>query len=473
MLVDWLGEDDFYQGIRNYLRKFSYKNTVHTDLIECLAEASGKDPAMVQTMMKSWIENPGVPLVHVAKSEKSSQLELGQRRFSYDLEDSSDELVWHIPLSLVTNLHPDSTRHKMMNDSTATIDVNSAVDWVKLNHNRAGYYKVSYDATLWQSLIQQCETNSLVFTVADRSGLVNDAFTSARIGALTYEALFNLTSSIVAQETDFTPLSSVLSGFSYIYYTLSVRYDSTQSVQLLEDFLKDMLAPLYTKYAWKDKAGSTIDEQQIQSLVLDSMCSYGYEPCVSRASSIFQDWMVNNTQIEADFLSTVLSTVIKRGSTSDWDALWSRYKGTNDPSLKSKMLSALSTSSQQDKMYFLLEEMLQGEDVRIQDQTTVVRGTTSSYLGAVITWKFVRKYWRTLVDQNELTSFAMRHIIDLCAVFQDMDDRDAALKFYQDQGIAEMKSVKKAIEVADTRLRWHGTFHQDIKEFLEKSINEN
>lgn len=54
-----------------------------------------------------------------------------------------------------------------------------------------------------------------------------------------------------------------------------------------------------------------------------------------------------------------------------------------------------------------------------------------------------------------------------------MDDRDAALKFYQDQGIAEMKSVKKAIEVADTRLKWHGTFHQDIKEFLEKSINEN
>ena len=49
-----------------------------------------------------------------------------------------------------------------------------------------------------------------------------------------------------------------------------------------------------------------------------------------------------------------------------------------------------------------------------QDQRNVILGTTSTYLGVVITWKFVRTHWDKLVEQNQLTSFTMRRVISAC-----------------------------------------------------------
>jgi len=136
------------------------------------------------------------------------------------------------------------------------------------------------------------------------------------------------------------------------------------------------------------------------------------------------------------------------------------------------MLSALSHSPDQQKIYFLLTEMMKGKDIRIQDQRNVILGTTSTYLGVVITWKFVRTHWDTLVEQNQLTSFTMRRVISACTVFQDSDDKAVALKFYQDKGISEMKSIQNALEVAETRLQWHEEFHSDIKLYLENWRNK-
>jgi len=80
------------------------------------------------------------------------------------------------------------------------------------------------------------------------------------------------------------------------------------------------------------------------------------------------------------------------------------------------------------------------------------------------------------VEQNQLTSFAMRRVISACTVFQDSDDQAVALKFYEERNISEMKSIQNALEVAETRLQWHEKFHPDIKLYLEtwrnKKLNE-
>ena len=57
-------------------------------------------------------------------------------------------MLWQIPLSMVSNIYPDKTRAMFMVDSTMKVNVSSNMQWVKLNHNRAGYYKVSCPAKL-------------------------------------------------------------------------------------------------------------------------------------------------------------------------------------------------------------------------------------------------------------------------------------------------------------------------------------
>jgi puromycin-sensitive aminopeptidase len=60
MLEQYLGADTFRDGIRLYLRRHSYANTVTTDLWDALEEASGEP---VREMMNTWILQGGHPLV--------------------------------------------------------------------------------------------------------------------------------------------------------------------------------------------------------------------------------------------------------------------------------------------------------------------------------------------------------------------------------------------------------------------------
>src|SRR6202044_4043956 len=60
MLEQYLGEETYRDGIRNYLRKHSYANTKTTDLWDAIEEVSGEP---VRDVMNTWILQGGYPLV--------------------------------------------------------------------------------------------------------------------------------------------------------------------------------------------------------------------------------------------------------------------------------------------------------------------------------------------------------------------------------------------------------------------------
>src|SRR6185436_16114477 len=61
MLASYLGEKDFRDGLRYYLKKHSYKNTETLHLWQAFEKVSGKP---VAKMMKNWTGKPGYPVVH-------------------------------------------------------------------------------------------------------------------------------------------------------------------------------------------------------------------------------------------------------------------------------------------------------------------------------------------------------------------------------------------------------------------------
>lgn len=90
MLEQYLGEDVFRSGMRAYMQAHKYGNASGQDLWDALAAASGQP---VGPLMKSWIEQPGFPVVSTAASPKGIVLE--QRRFFSD-PDQKDDARWNI-----------------------------------------------------------------------------------------------------------------------------------------------------------------------------------------------------------------------------------------------------------------------------------------------------------------------------------------------------------------------------------------
>lgn len=62
-LVAWVGEEAFFEGVRNYFRRHEYGNTELNDFLAALEQSSGRD---LQAWSKEWIETAGVNVISPA-----------------------------------------------------------------------------------------------------------------------------------------------------------------------------------------------------------------------------------------------------------------------------------------------------------------------------------------------------------------------------------------------------------------------
>ena len=66
------------------------------------------------------------------------------------------------------------------------IPLNGAT-WIKLNAGQDGFFRVNYNAAHWEALRTALANNVSALDPADRWGLIDDAFSLAAAGSLSYE----------------------------------------------------------------------------------------------------------------------------------------------------------------------------------------------------------------------------------------------------------------------------------------------
>jgi aminopeptidase N len=76
MVAEYIGDKNFRDGLRHYLKKHSYKNTKTTDLWDSFEKISKKP---VRKMMQNWTQKTGYPIISLLK--KGENFEIRQDRF--------------------------------------------------------------------------------------------------------------------------------------------------------------------------------------------------------------------------------------------------------------------------------------------------------------------------------------------------------------------------------------------------------
>ena len=176
MLEDFLGADQFQQGLHNYLTKHSYDNAETGDLWDALAAASGEP---VSEMMDSWLNQTGYPYLdaNIGRGDTGIEVSVQQRRFVYDNiidEAAEDEALWYVPLR-VKSANSDEISSTLVKGRSDSLEIDGSTDdWVKVNPGQTGFFRVKYssdDLTLLRPAIERLELSSI-----DRLGIQNDAY---------------------------------------------------------------------------------------------------------------------------------------------------------------------------------------------------------------------------------------------------------------------------------------------------------
>uniref|UniRef100_A0A3B4T8I6 Endoplasmic reticulum aminopeptidase 1b n=1 Tax=Seriola dumerili TaxID=41447 RepID=A0A3B4T8I6_SERDU len=222
MLRDFLTPEAFEIGIIQYLKRYSYQNTVNSHLWESLTNVKfcskrhvpsgaskwySDDELDVRAIMDTWTLQEGFPLVTV--EVRGREVRLSQERYLKTDDPSLTEgFLWQIPLTYMTSAS--STIHRfLLKTKTDVLYLPEEVDWVKFNVDMSGYYMVHYADNGWNSIIRLLQHNHTALTSNDRASLIHTVFQLVSIGKVRLDTALEL-SLYLSRETE---IMAVTQGF--------------------------------------------------------------------------------------------------------------------------------------------------------------------------------------------------------------------------------------------------------------------
>ncbi len=156
LIENYIGEDAFRAGIRQYLKDHAYSNATTEDLWAALEQASGKH---ISSIARGYTEQPGLPLI--IADEKCSNgmrdLALTQQRFTIHFPNARPEL-WQVPINWGIPGASTASGSLLLRDKSARVSAGPCGAPVKLNIGDVSYYRVQYDAATLDALTAMVET---------------------------------------------------------------------------------------------------------------------------------------------------------------------------------------------------------------------------------------------------------------------------------------------------------------------------
>jgi alanyl aminopeptidase len=192
MLERYTGAEEFQAGIQLHMDRYADGVANAEDFIASVAEGSGRSE--IEAAFKSFIEQPGVPLLNVQVNCAQGQaptMEVSQTRYAplgSTIDPQASE--WLVPMCVsYQDGGVSKSECTMLRESQQSVPLD-ATDCPSLLHpnaDGAGYYRFAMDETWWQGLIAGVSTmqpsEALVF--ADS---LDAAFRAGTVSAQTYIA---------------------------------------------------------------------------------------------------------------------------------------------------------------------------------------------------------------------------------------------------------------------------------------------
>ena len=85
-------------------------------------------------------------------------------------------------------------------NKTHILVLNLGTNWIKFNVEQKGFYRVNYPREEWNEFVKILDTDMEKFNQADRSSLLNDAFSLAESGHLGYDIPILMTTYLKKEE---------------------------------------------------------------------------------------------------------------------------------------------------------------------------------------------------------------------------------------------------------------------------------
>ncbi|MCP4745468.1 MAG: M1 family metallopeptidase, partial [Desulfobacteraceae bacterium] len=260
MIEGYIGSDLYQKGVRTYLQQHQYGCAQSRHLWQAFESASNQP---VTTMMKSWINQPGYPVVKVQR--KGNKLHLSQKRFTY-MNGDYDQ-TWQLPITLSTwnRKGQKQCETRLMNNGSLILDLAPDATAYKFNTGQTGFYRVNYEDNNNLEILGEF-ISSEKLSAGDRWGIQNDLYALVRQCGLCLNTYLDYLSHY-SNECSYLPITGIIGNLSQI---TRLAAGSFHAKSLKTESLKERVAGLARKLADSvlDKIGHAPAENEPQTTTL-------------------------------------------------------------------------------------------------------------------------------------------------------------------------------------------------------------
>lgn len=410
MMNSVIGIDTFRAGMHSYLDEFKYSNAEQDDLWRHLQAATDKNDfhVNVKQVFDSWTKQPGYPLVTVIRDYTNKSVRFSQKRFLLNSQDE-EALIrsqYEVPITYTTrseNLwepNPRAWLHKTSQGESFAVEQLTAADdeWVIVNLQEVGFYRVTYDDRNWELLVNQLLTDHTKIHRVNRAQILDDLFHLAENGAVEYSFALRALE-YLRNENEPLPWISLGKQTRLVNRMLqrSELYGDWQA--FLRQQIKTAFQRLYSaKFTEED-----LQNGDMQRAVVEIACDYELPECKQNSIQLFKDFMSNvasnkpdENPIAPNVRKAVYCTAIANGGEEEWKFLYDVYLKEDNANERNLILKSLACS----RVPWLLARYLNwtfsesNTDIRQQDNFFVFSSMAGQNYGKDIAFHFLQENWQ-------------------------------------------------------------------------------
>jgi aminopeptidase N len=332
MIEGYVGPEAWRTGVRRYMQRHAYGNTVSDDLWREIEAAAGKP---ITAIAHDFTLQPGVPLIEVGEAvcaDGASRITLTQGEFSKDQPDKKP-LAWRVPV-IARALGSADTVRAVVTGGTATVTT-PGCEPVVVNAGQSGYYRTLYAPAPFARLAKSYARLAPI----DQLGVLTDTWALGRAGRQPASDVLALAAA-TPEDAD----TQVWGHIAEIFTAVDELGRGDARRDAFRTFAIARLRPVLARVGWNAVEGEPAPSAILRNSLIQSLGTLGDRAVIDEARRRYDAAASDPAAMPAALRKTVLAVVARHADSATWERLRAAARAETTPLVKDQLYYMLSST---------------------------------------------------------------------------------------------------------------------------------
>jgi aminopeptidase N len=332
MLENYVGDQAWRAGVRSYIARHAYGNTVSDDLWREVEKAAHKP---VTAIAHDFTLKPGVPLIRVSEAvckNGKTTIQLTQGEFSKDQENKKP-LSWRVPV-IAQTVGGTSVR-TVVSGGKASMTL-PGCGAVLVNAGQSGYYRTLYAPKAFAALADRFAS----MPALDQLGLLSDSWALGLGGQMPSSSFLDL--------AHHAPLDAAPQVWQKIADVLAGLHDMNearpQQQAVLDRYARSRLAPVLARIGWTATKDEAAPVANLRETLINALGEVGDEGVIAEARRRYAASATDPNAMPAALRRPILAVIASNADAAAWDQLRATAKAEQSSMIKSELYDLLGAA---------------------------------------------------------------------------------------------------------------------------------